>query len=321
MPIHAAFQNIKSRVAYLDTLEIAYFKPELPAAADRFHTEEIIDRDGVLTGYRIIAGPAYSYRELMALDRFQGTYGGKLYRVHVACDFIINGPKPSREYLISPAVIPLREYLLGNAVIAWRRKGKMYDDWEEYSGECCWCRYGLRRPNRNLVLYNDRPSKLTGETPIVHLELRFERTATCKRQGWHKVSDLFDTDPHEIFGRNIRLATNVQDLLENIVARNAGKIWQDARDKWIGKGKPKEPWYVEPFRSYKAIAGYQRGGLMNAYWHRAQVLRHTPCCGHQVKLIKPGILEIPHRLTWIDDALGNSVRPRQTVQPAAAHTL
>jgi hypothetical protein len=30
-----------------------YFKPDLPAAADRFHSKEIIDRDGVVTGHRM----------------------------------------------------------------------------------------------------------------------------------------------------------------------------------------------------------------------------------------------------------------------------
>jgi hypothetical protein len=303
--------DLKHEIAYFDTAELVYFKPELPPAADRFHTEPITRDDGDLPiGYRIIAAPAYARRELEALDRFQQTYGGKLYRVHPAVDLITDDDPDGS----------LRAYLRNSVVIPWRPKGPMFDGWEGDQPHY-WVRHPRRRrPNRNLALYDDRTSKpLTGDTRrVVHLELRFERTATCKRQGWHRVSDLFDADPHELFDRNIRLAVNMPELFESIVNEWARINYAQARDDWITAGRPEENAFATRFCSRAHIPRQIRGLLLAKQWDRAQVLHNTRY-GHRLKLIRPDALRIPHRLTFNDDLTSWSSEPARPSAAVAAH--
>ena len=51
-----------------------------------------------------------------------------------------------------------------------------------------------RRSNRDLVLYDDKTSKVTG-APCAHLELRFFGAGSVRRQGPERVTDLTEINP------------------------------------------------------------------------------------------------------------------------------
>ena len=72
--------------------------------------------------------------------------------------------------------------LLRHLMLKWRRAGTMNDD---YQAGTYWCAFrdGERPPPRDLVLYDDRPDKITGELDCVHLELRLRRSRVIRNNG------------------------------------------------------------------------------------------------------------------------------------------
>ena len=78
-------------------------------------------------------------------------------------------------------------------IVTNRRTGAttIYFDWEN--------------KHRNLAIYSDRPSKLTGE-PCCHIELRLRGAQTCRRNDLQFASyDLLELDPRWLFDKHVRL--------------------------------------------------------------------------------------------------------------------
>jgi hypothetical protein len=80
------------------------------------------------------------------------------------------------------------------------------DEWEEGT---YWIPIILNPP-RNLLVYKGRPNKVTRDTQCVHLELRFLRAASVRRQGVQRVRDLI-TLSSDIFTRHIKY-TDIADI-------------------------------------------------------------------------------------------------------------
>lgn len=301
--ICASFDKIKHTVAYIDTVELALFRPDAPHAADQFQMQPIHHwRTRDLIGWRIIASPAWSWRELLALNDFQRAHDARLHRVHLAADF----------FTMSGDTEPLREYLHNSVVIPWRKKGPMFaGDEDDQQGCSTWACHGNRRPNRNLALYDDKPCRLPGyeqEYPV-HLELRFERSDPCKRQGWRTVHDLLNTDPNEIFARNIRLATNVTEVFEDAGNRLARISVSEDREAWIRQGRPEQHPVADRLRAH--LSRRVRGLLKRLHYDRAQVLRDTEDGHRLIRLVRPDLLHIPHELNWhesLNEELNETLR-------------
>jgi hypothetical protein len=110
----------------------------------------------------------------------------------------------------------LAERLRRQLILRWRRNGQGIVD---VSATSYWC---WRFSRTNLVLYDDLPSELTGQ-PCVHLELRFRRAETIRRQGIKSIADLRRLDPRALFSKYLKWSTAGEDYVEMIVRRECKK--------------------------------------------------------------------------------------------------
>jgi len=79
---------------------------------------------------------------------------------------------------------------------------------------------GDRSSNRNLVIYSDRRSKITGAL-CMHLEPRIGTTSGCSRYGVNHVLDLFQLDIPGFLRRQMRLEAVDPDCLSRVIERRA----------------------------------------------------------------------------------------------------
>ena len=113
-----------------------------------------------------------------------------------------------------------------------------------------------RRSNRDLVTYDDKPSKITG-TPCTHLELRFYGTASVRKQGFERVTDLIGINPCLLFKRHIKLVEFDPEALKQKQVRAAVK-----RDIAFYRGKETSA-FNDKYRA--SIPRRERSILKRAY--------------------------------------------------------
>jgi hypothetical protein len=177
----------KINLTYIDTVAV-FFRYRVPKAkalsesSTRFRFDPLRSNNGFLFGYHLTVHQP-SAKVLRILDQLQREYDGTISVVHVARNYNIDKAKELRR-----------------AKLRWRRRGpKMHFDnamyWIKQKGRTA-------RSNRDLLLYWDRPSKIT-EQPCAHLELRFQRAEACKRAGLFRVRDLLVTDLAALFDRHV----------------------------------------------------------------------------------------------------------------------
>ena len=79
-------------------------------------------------------------------------------------------------------------------------------------------RYFARDPwtNRNLAIYSDRPSKITGG-PCLHIEMRIRNADACRRYKVSSISDLLQIDIRGLLRRQIRLAAVDPSCLARVI--------------------------------------------------------------------------------------------------------
>lgn len=212
------FAGIK-QVAYVDTVEL-FFRGYLPLGIRKRMTQ-VCSRALRTTpvkehGFRLtVQKPSISV--LMELDRWQLDYRATLSRFDIAVDFF-------------PAIEQIEVFsdlIKQHLVLKWG-KGKMHDlDHGTY-----WInqKQRKRRSNRDMLVYSDKPSKITGH-PCVHLELKFYRAQSCKRANVYMASQLVDLDPSALFVKWIGWS-DVSDKYSVKVIRQAVK-----QDRNIYRGK------------------------------------------------------------------------------------
>ena len=195
-------------VPYIDTIE--YFCVRYVPDGIRTHMENVIgrrriiiepalDRHGAVIGHRLAVHQPSPAALLMG-NHLQDVhrYGAPISRVDIAVDWCFPVPNINVE---------THQWMGDHVILRWRRPGRMH----RYSDTLYWVNQrdrkeqGQRRSARDVGLYHDRPSKITG-VPCTHLELKFQNAEACRRQGWHQPSDLLRIDPHELFNKHLRLA-------------------------------------------------------------------------------------------------------------------
>jgi len=144
-------------------------------------------------GYRLIV-PTPRRETLTHLDRQLFMRGGVLSRFDLAFDFIARNEKDAEE---------LAHCFEHHCKLKWRRKMHMH----QVESTIYWCRQKgrTRRTNRDLVLYRDRVSKITGQTDCVHLELRVQKAQAVKGAGINRIRELRNLDPSQLFNRYIQI--------------------------------------------------------------------------------------------------------------------
>jgi hypothetical protein len=187
--------------AYIDTVELFFrFKPglkRLRAIQSRktVHREKCYGRDGNLYGWRLIVHQP-TRQALLVLQEMQEGWRGKLRRVDLATDFITGSASECEQ---------LKRWVINHSLLRWRRR---QDQMHDEDGTVYWTqRVTRKRPaHRDLVVYADKPAKLTGELDCVHVELRLYDTYAVKRSGLSQVSQLPRLKPKALLRRHIKLA-------------------------------------------------------------------------------------------------------------------
>jgi hypothetical protein len=173
--------------AYLDTVEL-FFPPLRPEAYQEVirhgRVEQCRTRAEQIIGFRLIRNrPSKSW--LQHADLLARKYRGVLHRVDVALDM---EPQPG-----------LRDQIVTSAVLKWSTKEGMHNR----KRTVYWVHRKHRRSRRNLVMYDDRANRITGELDCIHLELRLFTAPVIRRQGLQKPSDLIGLNPKQLFDKHV----------------------------------------------------------------------------------------------------------------------
>jgi hypothetical protein len=270
-----------SRVfASVDTIEIFFaitLTPDQQLVLRRCgDLRECRDAGGRLQGHRLIINRP-DRAALLDLDQLCPEYRGVLSRFDVALEI-----QPPSEV----AAEGLLEWIACNSVLRWRRRGPM-EDFE--NGAVYWqmkLRSG-RRPSRNLVAYPDVVNRVTGEPNCAHLELRFYRADTIRRQGIRTVKDLITLDPSKLFARHVKFS----DAGEQYVVKMMREAVKDDIERYRNREASE---FTDRYRAH--IPRRVRGRLHRLGQDRAQ---HVKDASPRTKL-KPTEppFAIPRELTW-----------------------
>ncbi len=95
---------------------------------------------------------------------------------------------------------------------------------------------GPRRAPNNIVVYDDKPSKLTGEIDVLHFDWRIRGTAALRRAGIASVNDLTGLN-HIAFWRQRQLFFEI-DLTRLGRMSNNRAFGINRRRPWIEKYRP-----------------------------------------------------------------------------------
>jgi hypothetical protein len=204
--------------AYIDTIE-CFFPCErygdrraLPPGAARALARigrviPCTTRKGFRIGYRLAVNHPRALT-LQRLERVAQRYGGILCRVDVAVD-IQMATAADAEWM--------KDWIVRHAVLRWRRRGPMLD----IDGTICWVKWkrGQRRYPRNIVIYADKHNRITGELNCLHMELRFLKAASIKRQQIRNVSDLMAIDPNVLFQKHVKWSNAGDNYVSNAMRK------------------------------------------------------------------------------------------------------
>jgi hypothetical protein len=147
-----------------------------------------------------------------------------------------------------------------------------------------------RRSNRDLVVYEDRPSKITGAA-CTHLELRFYGTPSVRKQGIERIRDLMEINPRLLFQRHVKLVDfdpeelkqrQVRAAIRHDIAFYRGKETNAFTDKYRAS---------IPRRVSSLVQRQCRGRVQqvkNVYPHHVK----------RLESISIDVLNLPDRLSW-----------------------
>jgi hypothetical protein len=152
-----------------------------------------------------------------------------------------------------------------------------------------WVDYRRRkRSGRNLALYADKESKITGEIDCVHLELRFQSTAACAKAGLTQIYELADLDPAQLLNKHLKFTDfDVQAFLLERLRRAIAK----ERDDYLRSDRRYNK-FIDQYRT--TLSKKFKSFLDRVYQGRAQII-HSINPHLRMNTISLGL---PKRLEW-----------------------
>ena len=262
--------------AYIDTIELFFprrSRPKLPYWVT-VKLEECPDQNGNVWGYRAYFNQPDRHT-IVRLDRVARECDGIVCRFDLAIDIQPHSPERAGE---------IKRRILRTAVLRWRKVGYMLD----FENGNCWVQWrkGEKRYSRNLELYADRHNRFTGEVDCVHLELRFLRANTIRKQGIHSPRDLLQLNPKELFDKHVAFSKAGEEHVRDIVRRHV----KEDREKYKGRTTSA---FLDQYRA--SIHRKIKRALIRLQLDRAQIIRDR--MGKITKVI-PRLFELPCTLVW-----------------------
>ncbi len=195
--------EIKDRVSYIDTVSIW-----LPWTPPKELMAELGKRCGTAKiDWKAEPWPS-PYRRRMQLHQpmrsafrlLEKVFGEKSYlinEVHIALDLIVSRQQRERlEMFLDDHIV--QRWHVGEVIY---HKGTRYSNWRKW-------------PNSQIVIYSDKPSKVTGQ-PCVHVEWRSRGSTKVRQLKVKSFSDLIMLDHREFWRRHF--------ILEYVDVRSVGR--------------------------------------------------------------------------------------------------
>jgi hypothetical protein len=197
----------------------------------------------------------------------------KISRLNIAFDFLSENCEGK-----GTKTLWLKEHIL----LRYRRKGRLLEQentltWNSFAGR--------KASNRNLIIYDDRQSKLGG-SECTHVELRFLNSASVARLGLSNFMKLIDLDPSNLFAKVIKLTAFDLDEFSNRNIRRNYKSWHIKKDTELA-----EHWNSNLLkrlrRQYRIV-------------YQGCVQRAKDILGAKVgqDVLDPSLLKLPIKLSW-----------------------
>jgi hypothetical protein len=147
-----------------------------------------------------------------------------------------------------------------------------------------------KRPNRSLVAYLDEVNRVSGELNCVHLELRFFRADTIRRQGIERIKDLIDLNPRRLFAKHLKFS----DIGQAHVKRMMREAVKEDREQYRQKETTK---FID---QYRATIGVRVRGLLHRLGYDRSQLVKDVYQRRKLNTIEPPFV-IPSQLSWDND--------------------
>jgi hypothetical protein len=278
--------ELRNAVPYLDTLEL-FFRCLPKGIRGLIGSTQgkppIIkpckNKSDWVWGYRVIVHqPSIPTQKI--LDVLQEQHGAVICRFDIAYDF--------------PHVT--RAWLERHVIMRWRRKGAML---EQPNGVYFIVQKGRRkRSGRDIYLYDDRPSKITGELDVPHLDLRFQNAEAVRRQGINLVRDLIDLNPRELFEKHLKLVNVNIEGVTNLLIRKTLRAERERHQRRRRQSKKICP-FLDRFRA--SLPHRLRCQLNRLFRGRAQLVKDLfPDLISKSKPITIDVLNVPRNLEHHD---------------------
>lgn len=276
-------------LAYIDTVEI--FLRSCPRGL-RKKINDVqgagprIDPSGTqghVWGYRISVHQPKN-QTLHLLDEVIAKYHGTLCRFDVAFDF---------------SGISAR-WLEQRCILRWRRPGPMHDE----PNGVYWVSQTARRKrsNRDVALYADRPSKITGEIDCTHFELRFYGTESVRREGFDRPSQLIGLNPERQFRKHIKLVDFDDEAADRFkrrfIRRQVKRLARNDRGLPPRNRSQKERYFLDRYQaSYARRVYFVYDKVIHSRVQRVKDI--NPKHVEKLKILSPQGLYLPRRLSWV----------------------
>jgi hypothetical protein len=278
-----------SRYAYFDTVELFFRKyPRgltMLARERDVQVHDCKDRRGELCGYRLVVHQP-TLRSLQILDEMQVEQEGVLCRYDLALDLIEDDPEAMKDWLAT------------HVCLKHRPSNPMHDEigttywisrvYQSQKASRVERKHKRRsRPRRDIALYPQDCSRVTGEIGVVHLELRFLCADAVKRTKVTRVRGLLKINPRELYAKHIRLYEFDEDAFVQKMQRAAVRADRKSR-----RGTHCHP-VVDKFRA--SIPRRIKGFVKRFGQGRVQLLRDM--FKIPVTPISLDVLRVPHGIT------------------------
>lgn len=211
----AMYAHVAGAVDYLDTLWVRLHQRLSKEQASELRA---LNNNGNLY-FQHLFGASYPFKVVMQ----RPTDAAVAYFADVAQHHYVNRVDLAFDLLTrdQAATRQLQEFFYNHLLQRWHGKRRIATYYSNSKLGEKTIYFGKAWSGRNLTLYSDRPSKLSG-TSCLHAEIRVTGAAQCRRYHIGRLSEILQIDPFDILRRNLKFSIVDKQAVEKL-AEDVGK--------------------------------------------------------------------------------------------------